>query len=73
MLETKIRPDRSSQPIDVMDHDQVPPTKARLHAEPIKRILDRTTREVVGWLYEWNTGSQVPMWKDGRKSDVIYE
>ncbi len=46
--------------------------KKRLHAEPIKRILDRETREVVGWLYKWNTGSLVPMWKDGRKTDVIY-
>jgi hypothetical protein len=73
MLETKIRPDQSSQPIDMMDASQVPLSKARLHAEPIRRILDRSTREVVGWLYEWNTGSLVPMWKNGRKSDVVYE
>lgn len=45
----------------------------QLYAEPVKRILDRSTREVVGWLYEWNTGSLVPMWKCGRKSDVVYE
>ncbi len=47
--------------------------KQRLHAEPIKRILDKKTRQVVGWLYQWNTGELVPSWKDGRKSDVIYE
>jgi hypothetical protein len=47
--------------------------KKRLHAEPIKRILDRKTRVVVGWLYRWNTGSEVPMWKDGKRTDVIYE
>ncbi|SFO26283.1 hypothetical protein SAMN04487859_12157 [Roseovarius lutimaris] len=47
--------------------------KKRLYAKPIKRILDRKTRTVVGWLYEWNTGAQVPMWKDGKKTDVIYE
>ncbi|MEN8950657.1 hypothetical protein [Planktotalea arctica] len=45
----------------------------RLEAKPIKRILDRKTREVVGWLYEWNTGERVPMWKDGCKTDVVYE
>ncbi|UUV08686.1 hypothetical protein [Ruegeria sp. YS9] len=73
MLETEIRPDRGSQPIDMMDPNQAPVSKTRLHAEPIKRILDRSTGEVVGWLYEWNTGSQVPMWKDGRKTDVVYE
>ena len=44
-----------------------------LHATPVKRILDRTTLEVVGWLYEWNTGRQVPMWKDGPRKDVVYE
>ena len=45
----------------------------RLHAEPINRILDRKSRKVVGWLYKWNTGSLVPMWKNGKQSDVIYE
>lgn len=47
--------------------------KQRLHAEPIKRILDRKTRDVVGWLYKWNTGKFMPMWKDGKRVDVIYE
>lgn len=73
MLDTAIRTKPDPQPIDLMDSINASADKTRLHAEPIKRILDRTTREVVGWLYEWNTGSQVPMWKDGRKSDVIYE
>jgi hypothetical protein len=47
--------------------------KQRLHAEPVKRILDRKTRVVVGWLYKWNTGKFMPMWKDGKRADVIYE
>ena len=47
------------------------PRKKRLEAEPIKRILDAKTREVVGWLYQWNTGALAPMWKDGRKTNVI--
>ena len=49
------------------------PSQERLEAKAIKRILDARTREVVGWLYEWNTGEQVPLWKDGRRDHVIYE
>ena len=47
--------------------------KERLYAEPIQRILDRKTRSIVGWLYLWNTGEKVPMWKEGKQLDVIYE
>ena len=32
------------------------PRKKRLEAKAIERILDAKTREVVGWLYQWNTG-----------------
>lgn len=35
----------------------------RLHAHAVKRILDRETGTLVGWLYEWNTGELVPRWK----------
>ncbi len=45
----------------------------RLAARAIKRILDKQSREVVGWLYEWNTGEQEPMWKSERCQDIIYE
>ena len=45
----------------------------RLAGRAIKRILDRQSREVVGWLYEWNTGEQEPMWKNERCQDFIYE
>ena len=45
----------------------------RLHARPVKRILDRESGDVVGWLYEWNTGELVPRWKDGARSDVVYD
>ena len=44
----------------------------REQARAIKRILDRNSREVVGWLYEWNTGQLAVMWKDGRRDDVVY-
>ncbi len=44
-----------------------------MDAKPIKRILDRNTRKVIGWLYEWNTGELLPMWKSGVYKDVIYE
>jgi hypothetical protein len=43
------------------------------HAHPIKRILDRKSRNIVGWLYEWNTGQIAPMWKDKPCEDVIYD
>ncbi|WP_159087079.1 hypothetical protein [Loktanella sp. Alg231-35] len=43
----------------------------REHARAINRILDAETRELVGWLYEWNDGTQMPCWKDGPRSNVI--
>lgn len=48
-------------------------TPKRLHAKAIKRILDRQSGELVGWLYEWNTGEVVPRWKAGAQSNVIYD
>lgn len=45
---------------------------ARLHARAVKRILDRQSGTLVGWLYEWNTGELVPRWKAEASSDVIY-
>ena len=45
----------------------------RIDAKPIKRILDRKTLEVVGWLYEWNTGELLPMWKSEAHKDFIYD
>lgn len=44
----------------------------REQAHAIKRVLDRDSQEVVGWLYEWNTGQLSIMWKDGRRDDVVY-
>ena len=55
------------------DGDKTMPRQERLEAKAIKRILDAKTREVVGWLYEWNTGEILPRWKDGRRENVIYK
>ncbi|MEM7005345.1 MAG: hypothetical protein AAF498_05645 [Pseudomonadota bacterium] len=44
----------------------------RLHAKAIKRILDRETGDLVGWLYEWNTGELVPRWKTEAWANVVY-
>ncbi|WP_299848141.1 hypothetical protein [uncultured Paracoccus sp.] len=44
-----------------------------LEAKAIKRILDAKTREVVGWLYEWNTGEVAPFWRAGQRDNVVYE
>lgn len=49
------------------------PRKVRTEAKAIKRIRDARTKAIVGWLYRWNEGGEFPMWKDGPKSDVIYE
>ncbi len=58
-----------------IDVEQYPTSvcNRRLEARVIKWILDRKSREVVGWLYEWNTGEREKMWKDGICNDVIYE
>lgn len=45
----------------------------REEARPIHRILDRKTGRVVGWLYEWNTGERMVMWKAGKREDVVYD
>jgi len=73
MLETATRSQSDPHAIAFTGASDAPTGNKRLHATPIKRILDRNSRELVGWLYEWNTGAHVPMWVDGRKSDVIYE
>ena len=73
MLDTASRSKSDPQAIALTGATNAPSGKRRLHATPIKRILDRNSREVVGWLYEWNTGAQVPMWNDGRKTDILYE
>lgn len=45
----------------------------REEARPVQCILDRETRQLVGWLYEWNTGERMAMWKNGKREDVVYE
>ena len=45
----------------------------REEARPVHRILDRETRQLVGWLYEWNTGERMAMWKAGKREDVVYD
>ncbi len=45
----------------------------RDQACPIKRVLDAESREVVGWLYQWNTGHLAVMWKGERCENVVYE
>jgi len=42
----------------------------RLEARMTECIRDPQTQEVVGWMYEWNTGERVPRWKSGRRVDI---
>jgi len=45
----------------------------RTHARAVKRIFDKTSGDLVGWLYEWNTGEIVPRWKSEVYDDVFYD
>jgi hypothetical protein len=71
----------STGPIVMRKSSKVPAGKAhlpeaepkRVHARAVKRILDRQSGELVGWLYEWNTGALVPRWKAEAHQDVIYD
>ena len=47
--------------------------KRRLQARAVKRILDADTGELVGWLYQWNTGALSSRWKAGPCDHVIYD
>jgi len=55
------------------DCDTTGSLSEREQAHPIKRVLDQRSREVVGWLYKWNTGHIAIMWKGERCDNVIYE
>lgn len=45
----------------------------RTQAQAVKRIFDKSSGELVGWLYEWNTGEMVPRWQGEARKDVYYE
>lgn len=53
--------------------DTTAPLVESAHARAIKRVLDARSRDVVGWLYQWDTGDLSIMWKDERCDDVTYE
>lgn len=48
-------------------------SEERKTATAIKRVLDRKTRKVVGWLYQWNSGHMAVLWNDKRYDDIVYE
>lgn len=43
---------------------------SKIEAKAIARILDARTREIVGYLYEWNTGDIEAKWNDDIPRDV---
>ena len=48
----------------------------KIEGTAIARILDARTREIVGYLFEWNTGEIDPKWNDDiprEEKDIIYE
>lgn len=56
-----------------MEYDEKTSLEIRQEARVVKIILDRKSAQIVGWLYEWNTGEKAPMWKDGEHEDISYE
>lgn len=44
----------------------------RLEARFVSLILDQKSHEIVGWLFEWNTGERMPMWKGEVHEDVVF-
>jgi hypothetical protein len=53
--------------------DKMKVTEGQSEAHAIKRIFDCKTGELVGWLYQWNTGSHVPRWKSEIHTDIFYD
>lgn len=49
------------------------PRQERTHAAPIWNVTDRTTGEVVGWVYRWDTGEQAVMMRASLDPDVERE
>lgn len=50
--------------------------KRKIEGRAIARILDAETHEIVGYLFEWNTGDIDPKWNDDiqrDEKDVVYE
>jgi len=48
--------------------------KRKIEGKAVARILDAKTRDIVGYLYEWNTGARTPKWIDDVvREDVIYD
>ena len=45
----------------------------RLTGEAVKRILCVETGEILGHLYRWNNGDEMPMWIGEKKKNVTYE
>ena len=50
--------------------------RRKTEGKAIARIRDARTREIVGYLFEWNTGDIDPKWNDDvprDEKDVVYE
>lgn len=53
--------------------NRVTTPEKREEAGAIRRIRDRDSNDIVGYLYEWNTGQMSVMWKGKPCRNVIYE
>lgn len=70
MLHSEIEP---NQKIKVTSKTTLKKTNKKLYAWPVQRILDKETLELVGWVYQWNTGERGRTWENGEKNNVIYD
>jgi len=42
------------------------PREKRLFASPVEPIYDSSSHEIIGWIYEWNTGERGKTWLNGK-------
>lgn len=72
---------RCAEQVKVLTESRVPNVDTELEtadtflvaAEPIKRIINKETGFLVGWLYRWDNGHLMPRWKSGPHRNVRYE
>jgi len=57
----------------IVDHKTQKSEQEKLEARAIRRILDRKSGVVVGWIYLWNNGQEEPMWICERRDGVTYD
>lgn len=65
---------KGDQALTASEKDLNMARKQKIEGKAVARILDAQTRDIVGYLYEWNTGALTPKWKDDIvRENVVYD